>query len=62
MSTSFLSLFQAARRAAWATAGTVLQSGSGIGGWWFIYRNYERTVQKVRGVNGYRDVILIEGL
>src|SRR4051812_11865845 len=45
--------FQASRRAAWASGGTVFQSGSGIGGWWFIHQYYELAVQKVRGVNGY---------
>ena len=41
--------FQASRRAAWASAGTVPQSGSGIGSCWLIYSNTQ-AVYKVFGV------------
>src|SRR5262249_58702666 len=41
--------FQASRRAPWASAGTVPQSGSGIGSCWLIYSN-TKTLYKLFGV------------
>jgi hypothetical protein len=43
------------QRAAWASAGTVPQSGSGIGSRWLIEGHTKKTAQTVRDVNGYNE-------